>query len=212
MHEISRPRAHRISHAPPWRAGTVTHIGVSLRVPGSSSRAALQPSPRQCEALMAHLLRHALRHARQPRPLVWATGAGAAGGAAWATAATAAEFVEVPPVFDAKHYPQGINANFVNDSDTDDVVKDHLVKFEDPEARDIARAFPELVELMKSNFTLTGATVCDVGAGTGLFTEPFVQSVGAAGEVVSVELSPHFVKHLNAKAKAAGYSNTKVVQ
>ena len=137
---------------------------------------------------------------------------GATAAAVCSTGAATEEFVEVPPVFDAEHYPNGINANFVNDKATDDVVKDHLVKFEDPEARDIARAFPALVELMKSNFSLQGATVCDVGAGTGLFTEPFVQSVGPEGKVVSIEISPHFITHLNAKATSAGYTNTQVIQ
>ena len=166
---------------------------------------------------MAQLLRHGLRHARWQRPAAawWVCcGAGAGGAAAVVGGGEvlAEEFVEVPPVFDAKHYPNGINANFVNNKATDDVVKDHLVKFEDPEARDIARAFPALVELMKSNFSLQGATVCDVGAGTGLFTEPFVQAVGPEGKVVSIEISPHFVKHLQARASAAGYTNTQIVQ
>lgn len=163
---------------------------------------------------MVRLLRHALRHVRQQPAALW--GYCGVGGATAAivcgTGAATEEFVEVPPMFDAKHYPNGINANFVNDKATDDVVKDHLVKFEDPEARDIARAFPALVELMKSNFSLQSATVCDVGAGTGLFTEPFVQSVGPEGKVVSIEISPHFIKHLNAKAASAGYTNTQVVQ
>ena len=46
-----------------------------------------------------------------------------------------------------------------------------------------------LVELLKGSFTLEGKTIADIGAGTGLFTKPFVEAVGPSGSVVSVRCS-----------------------
>jgi SAM-dependent methyltransferase len=164
---------------------------------------------------MAHRLLLSQARRRFARPTaagaLWAT-AGACAAFALTARPARAEFAEEPAKFDSEHYPDGINANFVNDRNTDDVVADHLVKFEDPEARDIARAWPDLAKLMKETFPLTGATLADIGAGTGLFTAPFVDSVGETGKVVSIELSPHFVKQLKAWSAAAGFTNTEVVQ
>ena len=170
------------------------------------------------------MLRAALRQSARLRPLprplsgAWAGSACCAavlGVLAPTAAAEAAEdFEEAPPEFDKDHYPDGINSNFVNDRPTEDVVRDFTKRFEDPESRDIARAWPALVELLKGSFSLEGKTIADIGAGTGLFTKPFVEAVGPSGSVVSVELSEHFVQHLgDMKAAAApALDNVEVVQ
>ena len=153
--------------------------------------------------------------------LVAAAGVAAAAAAAAAAATTTAaaqaqdegSYVEVPPVFDAGHYPKGINDNFVNDRPTDECVADFQARFENAETRDIARAWPPLVALLQDTIGLDGRTIADIGAGTGLFTAPFLEAVGDAGSVKSVEISPHFVKHLTAKSTAEGTTkNVAVVQ
>ena len=165
---------------------------------------------------MAHrlLLSQARRRSTPWRPT--AAAAAWAGASAFAAAAlarpAAADFQEGPAQFDTEHYPDGINANFVNSRCTDDVIADHITKFEDPEARDIARAWPDLAKLMKKTFALKGKVLADIGAGTGLFTAPFVASVGEKGKVVSIELSPHFVTHLRAQSLKAGFTNNEVIQ
>jgi hypothetical protein len=70
---------------------------------------------------------------------------------------------EVPPVFDAAHYPQGINYNFLQD-DVDKVIATYAGetgKFENPELRDIAAAMPELIELLTSHAALGLAGAVD---------------------------------------------------
>jgi predicted methyltransferase len=49
-----------------------------------------------------------------------------------------------------------------------------------------------------------GMAVADVGAGTGLFLEPFARRVGASGRLYLVELSPRFREHLEERAQRAG--------
>lgn len=51
-----------------------------------------------------------------------------------------------------------------------------------------------------------GMAVADVGAGTGLFLEPFARQVGASGRVFAVEISPRFREHLAARARELGFA------
>lgn len=85
-------------------------------------------------------------------------------------------------------------------------------RFEDPELRDIAAAAePLLVTLLKHGLE-PGATVCDVGAGTGLLVGGLAAAVRPDGTVEAVELSPVFTAHLTRRAKAEGLNNVRASQ
>ena len=57
----------------------------------------------------------------------------------------------------------------------------------------------------------SGMAVADIGAGTGLFLEPFARSVGLEGRVYAVEISPRFLEHLRDRAEREGLSRAQVV-
>ena len=59
---------------------------------------------------------------------------------------------ESPAAFNKEHYPNGLNSNFL-DGSTSDVVASGVKKFENPETRDIARALPEVMEMLKAFVT-----------------------------------------------------------
>lgn len=56
-----------------------------------------------------------------------------------------------------------------------------------------------------------GASIADVGAGTGLFTQPFAEAVGPGGKVYAVDIQESFVKHVRDRAAKAGLSNVETV-
>ncbi|HEY3246619.1 MAG TPA: class I SAM-dependent methyltransferase [Phycisphaerae bacterium] len=53
--------------------------------------------------------------------------------------------------------------------------------------------------------------VADVGAGTGLFTEPLARAVGPKGKVIAVDIVPLFLEHIRQRAAEAGLSNVSTV-
>lgn len=57
-----------------------------------------------------------------------------------------------------------------------------------------------------------GMAVADVGAGSGLFTLAFAEAVGPTGRVYAVDLIPHFLAHIRAKAEKAGVTHVTLVQ
>ncbi len=57
-----------------------------------------------------------------------------------------------------------------------------------------------------------GQAVADVGAGTGLFMEPFAKAVGPGGKVYSVDLAPVMVGYLQERKQKLGLSQVDVVQ
>lgn len=56
-----------------------------------------------------------------------------------------------------------------------------------------------------------GMAVADIGAGTGLFTVPFAQAVGAEGKVYAVEIAKNFLLHIASRAAAAKVSNVEPI-
>mmetsp|Transcript_33331 Transcript_33331/g.89229 ORF Transcript_33331/g.89229 Transcript_33331/m.89229 type:complete len:233 (-) Transcript_33331:69-767(-) len=116
---------------------------------------------------------------------------------------------ESPAAFNKEHYPNGLNSNFL-DGSTSDVVASGVKKFENPETRDIARALPEVMEMLKATAGLSqNSVIADIGSGTGLFLE----SLSAAAETVfAMEISPQFVEHLGDQVQAKGLTNVTVVQ
>jgi len=77
------------------------------------------------------------------------------------------------------------------------------------ESREIAREREAIVTALGLQ---PGMHIADVGAGTGLFLEPFARAVQESGRVFEVELSPAFVAHLRDRAKGTGLRQVEVVQ
>jgi len=57
----------------------------------------------------------------------------------------------------------------------------------------------------------TGMVVADIGAGTGLFTRLFAESVGAEGRVYAVDISQPFIENILKSAREQGLSNVEGV-
>eukprot|EP00927_Polykrikos_kofoidii_P071500 TRINITY_DN67763_c0_g1_i1.p1 TRINITY_DN67763_c0_g1~~TRINITY_DN67763_c0_g1_i1.p1 ORF type:complete len:533 (-),score=93.09 TRINITY_DN67763_c0_g1_i1:59-1657(-) len=116
---------------------------------------------------------------------------------------------EAPVAVNKAHYPSGLNANFLL-GDTGEIVETHIEKFEDPERRDIARAAPDIVEMLRSSAGLTStSTVADIGAGTGLLLSRLSE---AASTVTAVEISPAFLAYLRKQVKVKRLQNVSVVE
>lgn len=80
-------------------------------------------------------------------------------------------------------------------------------KFE-TESREI---FHERARIVASLGLKPGMAVADIGAGTGLFTLPFAQAVGAGGQVYAVEIARNFLEHIRARAQQAQAANVQAI-
>lgn len=72
--------------------------------------------------------------------------------------------------------------------------------FDDP-ARD---AWQRPVELVAALQLPPGATVADLGAGTGYFNRHLARAVGPTGKVIAVDIEPSLVDHMGARALQEG--------
>jgi cyclopropane fatty-acyl-phospholipid synthase-like methyltransferase len=117
------------------------------------------------------------------------------------------------PVFHEGMYPKGVNADFYNIAklDREKLVEKFVGRFEDPENRDIAKSAPAFVSLLEQYGLHEGATIVDLGAGTGLFLPLLSKSVGQKGKVIGVEVSQDFAAHLEDKIKAEGLANVEII-
>jgi predicted methyltransferase len=88
----------------------------------------------------------------------------------------------------------GINANFL---DPDMKVEEWITRFEG-ESREI---FASRAAIAAAVGLEPGDDVADVGAGTGLFLDPFAKAVGSKGTVYAVDISKPFVEHLAERAR-----------
>ena len=57
-----------------------------------------------------------------------------------------------------------------------------------------------------------GMTVADVGAGTGAFTVLFSEKVGAGGTAIAQDISPEFLRGIEARARREKLGNVRTVQ
>src|SRR5215510_11821532 len=106
-----------------------------------------------------------------------------------------------PPVAGAK--PE-INADFRKP----DVDVERWVGTLESESREIAAQRAAITTAIGLR---TGQAVADIGAGTGLFEEPFARAVGPTGVVYAVDISPAFIEHIRERAAAAGLSQVQPV-
>lgn len=71
----------------------------------------------------------------------------------------------------------------------------------------------ERTDLALQNLPLQpGDAVADIGAGSGYFSIPMAQLVGATGTVYAVDIQPEMLSRLEKNAAAAGVENIKLIQ
>lgn len=105
--------------------------------------------------------------------------------------------------------PSGAVQAAPNDRFTDPELEvDDFVALFEGESREIALERDALVEVCGLQ---PGMAIADVGAGTGLFLEPFAEAVGPTGRVFAVDISTGFIRHLRERAEAAGWSQVTPV-
>lgn len=102
-------------------------------------------------------------------------------------------------------YDGSMNEKYLRD-DLD--VKLWQERFENRD-RDVYKNRNKIVAAMKLK---PGQNIADVGAGTGFYLKLLHDKVAPTGEVHAVEISPGFVKYLNARAKHEKLENVKVVK
>jgi predicted methyltransferase len=98
----------------------------------------------------------------------------------------------------------GINAEYLKPSLN---VTQWVERFE-KEGREIYDQRERIVQAIKLR---RGATIADIGAGTGLFTPLFVEAVGPRGKVYAVDIVKDFLTHIEQRAVAAGVRNVETV-
>lgn len=97
-----------------------------------------------------------------------------------------------------KSVKPGINDPFRNPD-----LKEFVGKFE-VESREV---FARRNEILAACRIQPGQTVADIGAGTGLFTQPFSDAVGDTGRVIAVDISQKFLDHIQQASRKAGRKN-----
>jgi predicted methyltransferase len=98
----------------------------------------------------------------------------------------------------------GINAEFLKPSLN---LTQWVERFEG-EGREI---FTQREKIVAAAKVRPGATVADIGAGTGLFTLLLAQEAGPKGKVYAVDIAKDFLKHIDQRAAAAGLKNVQTV-
>ena len=95
----------------------------------------------------------------------------------------------------------------INDSFRDPKVSEYVERFE-IESREVFSKRKEIVEACKIP---AGATVADIGAGTGIFTRMFAETVGAKGQVLAVDIAQNFLDHIDKTNREADRKNVQTV-
>ena len=121
---------------------------------------------------------------------------------------------EVRVNFDEKHYPNGLNGNFLegNSKNCGEKYGNGTGLFEDKESREIAKSLPNIIAMLKRYGLGYGSYVADIGAGTGLVTKEFSKIVGDCGEVYAQEISRGFLDILKDLINKENLSNVFVVE
>ncbi len=95
----------------------------------------------------------------------------------------------------------------INDSFRDPDPKEFLRRFE-VESREV---FARRREIVAACEIQPGQTVADIGAGTGLFTRMFADTVGKEGRVIAVDIAQKFLDHIQKTTREAGQRNVETV-
>jgi len=110
--------------------------------------------------------------------------------------------VEVAPAVTAT---PGLNDRFLN---PDMNIQDWIDRFEG-ESREVVLRQPEVLAQLDLK---PGDRIADIGAGTGLYTGPFSDTVGPDGAVYAVDISPAFLDRLRGLAADNSWDNVQVVE
>lgn len=111
---------------------------------------------------------------------------------------------ETAPATAEKSVKPGINKRFLDpELDVDEWVK----RFE-VESREVFRGRQQIVKQIKLS---PGDRIADIGAGTGLFLEPFSLVVGNKGWVYSLDIAPKFVERYAKMADILNLQNVTPV-
>ncbi|QDT78215.1 hypothetical protein Mal35_16460 [Gimesia maris] len=108
------------------------------------------------------------------------------------------------PTTPAQSVKPGINQKFL-DPELD--VNEWVKRFE-VESREVFRGRQQIVKQLKLS---PGNRIADVGAGTGLFLEPFSMAVGNKGWVYSLDIVPKFVERYEKMADILNLTNVTPV-
>jgi ubiquinone/menaquinone biosynthesis C-methylase UbiE len=100
--------------------------------------------------------------------------------------------------------PPGINDRFLDPN----LAPDEWVKRLELESRDI---FASRIEILKALKLAEGDRIADIGAGTGLFESIFAKSVGPAGKVYAVDISPKLIDYMKGRVETEKLTNVQVV-
>jgi ubiquinone/menaquinone biosynthesis C-methylase UbiE len=103
-----------------------------------------------------------------------------------------------------KSVKPGINSKFL-DPNLD--VKEWIGRFE-VESREVYNCREDIVQALELK---PGMAIADIGAGTGLYLEPFAKAVGDKGKVYAVDISEAFVKALKERSKELKLNQVEVV-
>jgi len=95
----------------------------------------------------------------------------------------------------------------INDSYQDPDVKQRVEQFEG-EKREVSQQREAILKVCKLK---PGMDVADIGAGTGLFTRPFAEKVGAQGTVYAVDITEKFLEHIQKTCKEQELKNVTSV-
>ncbi len=100
--------------------------------------------------------------------------------------------------------PEGINSQFRR---TDLNLEEWVGRFE-AESREL---FAARLDILKATAVRPGFHVADIGAGTGLFTRLFAETVGPTGWVYAVDIAPKFLEHIVQRSRTDGLDNVTAV-
>ncbi len=95
----------------------------------------------------------------------------------------------------------------INDTFRDPDLKEFQGKFE-VESREVYAHRKEIVAACQIK---PGQVIADIGAGTGLFTRLFAESVGKDGRVIAVDISQKFLDHIQRTSREAELPNVKTL-
>jgi len=85
---------------------------------------------------------------------------------------------------------------------------DEYIKLLESESRIGGLQVTKVIEALKVK---PGDRVCDLGAGSGLFTRPLAQKTGAKGLVYAVDIDPALLKHVELTAQEQKLANIKPI-
>jgi len=85
---------------------------------------------------------------------------------------------------------------------------DEYIKLLESESRVKGLQAPKIIEALKVN---PDDRVCDLGAGSGLFTRPLAQKVGGKGVVYAVDIDTELLKHVERTAQEQKLANIKTI-